>query len=185
MKEEWKSIIFKGINYTGLYEVSNFGRVKSLEREVRRGNHMLKIKEKILKPALAGNQYLAVSLSFNCKVGHYLIHHLVANAFIGKKPYRFVVDHKDNNQFNNHTDNLQYITYRLNSSKDQKNRSSKYTGVSWNKRSNKWTAYIIINGKKKHLGYFTNELDASDAYQNVLDEIKHKEWVQRAVKVGK
>lgn len=42
--------------------------------------------------------------------------------------------------------------------------SSQYKGVSWRKKSKKWTAQIQINKKLKHLGYFTEELEAAKAY---------------------
>ena len=66
-------------------------------------------------------------------------------------------------------ENLQYITQRLNSSKDKKNTSSIYTGVSWSKEKKKWKSCIRINGKSKHLGYFTDELEASNAYQKAIN----------------
>lgn len=46
--------------------------------------------------------------------------------------------------------------------------TSKYKGVSWYKPANKWRVSIWINGKQKYLGLFTNELEASHAYQNAL-----------------
>ena len=49
--------------------------------------------------------------------------------------------------------------------------TSQYKGVSWNKNKNKWVSYIKINGKKKHLGYFTSEEEAYEAYQNALKEL--------------
>lgn len=54
------------------------------------------------------------------------------------------------------------------------NPSSKYRGVSWYKSRNKWICQIIINGTKKHLGYFNTELEAHQAYQNKLSEINSK-----------
>ena len=50
--------------------------------------------------------------------------------------------------------------------------SSKYKGVSWAKKTNKWQSQIIINKKSKFLGYFKNEIDAHLAYQNKLKELK-------------
>lgn len=40
-------------------------------------------------------------------------------------------------------------------------KSSKYIGVSWNKEKNKWKSYITIEEKQKHLGYYTNEIQAT------------------------
>lgn len=50
-------------------------------------------------------------------------------------------------------------------------KSSKYKGVSWHKSRNKWRAQITINGKRKHLGYFSEEYDAHLAYERALDLI--------------
>ncbi|MEB6263623.1 AP2 domain-containing protein [Mammaliicoccus sciuri] len=45
---------------------------------------------------------------------------------------------------------------------------SKYKGVSWNKNQNKWFAFIKLNGKNKHLGYFVNEDKAGEAYNQAI-----------------
>ena len=161
-KEIWKAI--KG--YEGIYEASNWGRVKSLARELSDGRRW---KEKILKPGKSGG-YLTVNL---CKDGickNYQVHQLVAIAFLDHEPngYKIVVDHKNNNPLDNRLENLNIISHRENISKDRTGCSSKYTGVSWMKSSKKWIAYITIDGKRKHLGYFINELKASEAYQSVL-----------------
>ena len=49
--------------------------------------------------------------------------------------------------------------------------SSKYTGVSWNKRTKKWVSMIHIN-KNIGLGYFDTEIEASKAYNKALNGIK-------------
>jgi hypothetical protein len=46
--------------------------------------------------------------------------------------------------------------------------SSKYKGVSWNKKSNKWHTQIKLDGKLKHLGLFTDEYEAHLTYQKAL-----------------
>ena len=51
------------------------------------------------------------------------------------------------------------------------NKTSKYVGVYWYKDYEKWRARIKINGKQKHLGYFTNEFKAHLAYEDALEEI--------------
>lgn len=163
--------IYKDIpNYEGFYQVSNLGNVKSLERTVKYWRGKRTIKEKVLKSAKEGNGYLIVALSKNNKYKSIKIHKLVALAFLGhtSKGYDgLIVDHIDNNKLNNKLENLQLITARENCSKDRKG-SSKYTGVSWNKKANKWQSHITINYKLKNLGYFTDELEASETYQKAL-----------------
>ena len=170
-REEFRSVP----GYEGYYEVSNFGNVKSLEREfLIRGHYPGTIKEKILRPGLIGSigkKYYGLGLYKNDKRKMFKIHVLVAMAFLGHIPdgtHKMVVDHIDNNRLNNHLSNLQLISQRENSSKDKKNGTSKYTGVYWGKAKNKWVSQITINGIPKHLGYFFSEEEAHEAYQNAL-----------------
>jgi hypothetical protein len=167
-QEEFRSIP----GYEGLYEVSNFGNVKSLEREyLNKGKYPGTVKEKILKPHFTDKGYQKVNLYKDGKSRHIKNHVLVAMAFLGHKPdgtHKIVVDHIDNNPLNNHVSNLQLISQRENSSKDKKNGSSQYTGVIRNKNTNKWHSHIKINGKQKHLGLFVSEEEAHEAYQKAL-----------------
>ena len=162
MIEEYRAV--KG--YEGLYEVSNFGNVKSLKRTDSRGH---RVKERILKQSIAGNSYLRVKL-FN---GIQYVHQLVAITFLNHVPNgnKIVVDHIDNNKLNNRLDNLQLITNRENLSKEKRG-TSKYTGVYWNKQCKKWHSSITINSKIKYLGQYTNEIQASNAYQHELKRIQ-------------
>lgn len=156
--EIWKDIDgFQG------YQVSNLGNIKS----IRFG------KEKILKTSSSTGNYRKVKICVNKISYTRMVHKLVAIAFLNHNPdgMRLVVDHKDNNRLDNCANNLQIITQRHNSSKDQKDNTSNYIGVSWCKRARKWRASICVNKKYKFLGYFTNEIDAANAYQNALSAI--------------
>ena len=175
-QEEPKQEIWKDIpNYEGLYQVSNFGNVKSLERYVKGKIENRLQKENILSKRLVGNlgnQYYAVTLCNNKDRKQIKVSVLVAMAFLNHTPNGYVgftVDHIDNNPLNNNVDNLQVITKRENSSKDRKG-ISKYTGVTFNKKSNKWRSQIWINGKNKTLGSFDDELEAHRAYQKELQQ---------------
>jgi hypothetical protein len=163
--------IFKDIpEYEGLYQVSNLGNVKSLAREMVKGKRKFISKEKILKLGKDGAGYYFVNLYKNGKIKNFKIHKLVAITFLNHIPdrYRIVVDHIDNNPLNNRLENLQLISQRQNTSKDRINGSSKYIGIYWNKKANKWMALISINGKRKYLGIFSDELDAHEAYKKEL-----------------
>jgi hypothetical protein len=160
-KEIWKDIP----NYEGRYMVSNRGRAKGLKGILSTyvGNTGY-IKLKIYKPRQKGVKRVTINIC---------MHQLVAMAFLDHVPCgnKIVVDHIDNDKTNNNLNNLQLISNRENTSKDKKGGSSKYVGVYWDKPSKKWKAQIYINGKSKHLGYFTNEIDASNAYQDALKNI--------------
>lgn len=81
---------------------------------------------------------------------------------------KLVVNHKDFNKQNNYVNNLEIITQRENTNLKHIQSSSKYVGVNWAKKSNKWQSTITINNKQKFLGLFTNELDDSKAYEKAL-----------------
>lgn len=156
--------IFKDIpSYEGMYQVSNLGRVKSLKLNG----------EKILKPVIGRNGYLQVKLCNKEKQKNVKIHQLAAMAFLNHTPcgHKIVVDHKNNDKQDNRLSNLQLISQRENASKDKKG-SSKFTGVYWKKEDNKWSSQIIINGKKKYLGLFNSEVEASEYYQAALKSIE-------------
>tara|TARA_R100000781_G_scaffold113283_1_gene81466 strand:+ start:1200 stop:2006 length:807 start_codon:yes stop_codon:yes gene_type:complete len=167
--EEWKDIP----GYEGYYQCSSFGRVKSLRRFIKRTNHYMEISEKILKQQIP-QRYFCVGIKTNNLRKGYQVHQLVAMCFLGHKPngFKIVVDHKDNIKENNFVWNLQLTTNRHNASKDKEGGTSKYVGVSWNKRTKKWRAVIYHNGKETHLGLFDNEDTASEYYQNALKAIK-------------
>jgi len=154
--EVWKSI--EGYED---YEVSNLGRVKSFKVN----------KEKIMKGSVNSLGYYRVKLSKNKKKKLFNVHVLMAKAFFNHIPNGnkgLVVDHIDNNKLNNKLDNLQLISNRENSSKDKRNGTSKYIGVSWKSKEKKWVAQIQIKGKETYLGRFTNEEEAAEAYQVAL-----------------
>lgn len=164
MKNEiWKDII----GYEGLYQVSNFGRVKSSGNNKNR-------KEKILKPGKTKGNYLFVILTKNLKQELRYVHRLVAESFKNKTliGHSIVVNHKDFNRQNNFEENIEIITQRENTSKKHLKSSSIYTGVSWSKVHRKWVSNIWIYPKKKFLGYFDSEIEASIVYNIELLKIK-------------
>lgn len=106
--ETWKDI--KG--YEGLYQVSDLGRVKSLERYVRcgtNGNGKRKVNERILK-AGAYNKFGHVSVFLRKHGIGQPVHKLVMEAFVGKRPKGLVTCHNDGDPENNRLGNLRYDT---------------------------------------------------------------------------
>ena len=150
-KEIWKDIP----GYIGLYQVSNWGQVKSLKYG----------KERILKPSNGKNKYLLVNLCKDKKIKAFTIHKLMAITFLGHTPDGnvTVVNHIDNNPLNNNLDNLELVTHRYNSSCHKVN-----LGIYWNKPINKWVTHIKID-KIIHLGVFIDKQDALDMYQKALN----------------
>jgi hypothetical protein len=169
MEEIWKDIP----EYEGLYQVSNLGNIKSLPKEWFTGFGFKKHNGMILKATKSSNGYYGVRLSKNSIIKTHLIHKLVAMAFLNHKPsgFKLVIDHINDDKLDNQVENLQIVTQRFNTYKTQGKYSSKYKGVAWNRFINKWMAYIKLNGKNKHLGFFDCELKAHQAYQDALKSL--------------
>lgn len=107
MQEIWKDIE----GYEGLYQVSNFGRIKSLiHYDVENG---YKKKEHIINEWI-NRGYMSVSLSKNKKHKNFYIHRLVAIAFIENKNNKPFINHIDYNPLNNHVNNLEWCTQKEN-----------------------------------------------------------------------
>lgn len=155
--EEFRDI--KGTD--GVYQISDLGRVKSFKGKT----------DKILTGS-TGKVYRRVHIQKQDRN----IHVLVAEAFLGHTPcgYKTIVDHIDENPLNNRLDNLQLLSHRNNIAKGFKSKggTSKHVGVHWNKKADKWKACIKFKGKNRYLGLFTCELEASNAYEKALNEIK-------------
>ena len=105
--ELWKSIQ----GYEGLYEVSNLGNVRSLDRKVNQANGTIgNYKGKILKGETDNRGYKRVRLSKNNKAKKFQVHRLVALAFIPNIENKPFVNHIDENTSNNNVNNLEWVT---------------------------------------------------------------------------
>lgn len=107
MNEIWKDIE----GYEGLYQVSNLGRVQSVDR-LDGSNHRLK--GKIRSTSIRPNGYEKVILSKNSKRKGHSVHRLVAQAFIPNPENKPQVNHIDENQTNNMASNLEWSTAKEN-----------------------------------------------------------------------
>lgn len=103
--------IFKPIfGFEGAYEISTYGRIKSLERNVLKKNGTLHytISEFIMKAHITWGGYSRISLFKNSKYFKYPIHRLVAIHFIPNPIGYDQINHIDGNKQNNHIENLEW-----------------------------------------------------------------------------
>jgi len=170
MKELWKKVEEEG--YKGLYEVSNFGRVRS--------NHGRK---RFLTGSVAGTgKYKYIIFRKNNKIKGKYMHRLVAEAFLPNPQSKPQVNHKDGNRLNNHVDNLEWCTcgenhkhaYRLGLRK-RLNREGENNG---NAKLNKHQVARIrlIREVAPSLGYrrISKMFDISTA--TIRDILKNRTW---------
>jgi len=99
-EEIWKPVV----GFEDFYEVSNLGRIRGL------------IKGGILRPCTSNKGYLQVCIFTKNYRKLTTIHKIVAAAFIGPKPEKMVINHKDGIKTNNRPENLEYISYSANNS---------------------------------------------------------------------
>lgn len=102
MTEIWKWVE----GYEGLYKVSDHGNIISVPRSTTKGGNLSHVLNSI--------GYLQVSLSKKGKTKNFLIHRLVAKAFIPNPKNLPIINHKDETRSNNHVTNLEWCTSEYN-----------------------------------------------------------------------
>lgn len=105
--EIWKDIP----NYEGLYQASNLGRIKSLERIDALGR---RVNERILKPEINQYGYYLISLYKNSIQKLYSVHRLVWEAFNGQIPEGYEINHINEIKSDNRLSNLNLMTHKEN-----------------------------------------------------------------------
>lgn len=107
----WKDIE----GFEGIYQISDRGEVKSLKRTAPTQYGYRTVRERVLKPTHSEYGYPLVRLSKDNQCRTFLVHRLVAKAFIPNPDNLPCINHKDANPNNNCVDNLEWCTHKYNS----------------------------------------------------------------------
>lgn len=163
MNEEWKAVC----GYEGLYEVSNLGRVRSLDHIVEQMNNGVMTsrlyKGRILKIMVRPHGYCCVHLSNRHEAKWLSVHRLVALAFVHKPDGCDIVNHLDCDTTNNRADNLEWTTYSGNMQYASSLGHMKGNAQNLKKAQEQRKTAIIAKGKDGKIYEFNSQKEAAEA----------------------
>jgi hypothetical protein len=159
------------VGYDGIYQISDRGRVLSLER-TKKGKSSRSVREKLLKPTLGPDGYLRVLLCKDGKEKRFLVSRLVASTFLERVKDKPTVDHINRNRTDNRLENLRWA----NRTEQNRNTSSfkEHIQISFCKSSknpSKWCVAFRYENEKFKNKYFLTELQAR-AFADTLDKTR-------------
>lgn len=147
MEEIWKNIE----GFEGLYQISNYGNVKSLKYG----------KESILKPRKNKDGYLRVGLYINGKGKDYTIHRLVALYFIPNNDlFKTQINHKDENKENNNVNNLEWCDAVYNTNYGNRNKKISKQVNQYDLTGNFIRSFPSTKEIERQLGFANNNIGA-------------------------
>ena len=152
--EEWRPVV----GYEGLYEVSNIGRVRSLDRYVKgKGKSYFLHKGRVLSPGIKTEGYLIVRLQRRM----FYVHRLVTEAFLPNPDNLPEVNHKDEDKTNNRVENLEWCDHKYNMNYGTRNIRAKETAIKngyWSSLSKEEKEERRKEYKKKRKDYYKEYL---------------------------
>jgi hypothetical protein len=160
-KEIWKPVV----GYEGVYEVSNKGRIKSVERIVDAKNHKIHKRESIRNLKIH-NGYYYITLSKNSKNETLAVHRIVAMAFLDKPNEKNHIDHINTNRLDNRVENLKWCT-RLENARNPITRQNVILAHKNESYLKKAQMAKIISGKAKIVYKYSVENKYIESYESI------------------
>lgn len=172
--EYWKAIE----GYENIYEISNFCRIKSLIRSTKTWKIR---KECLLTPKKSRKYYQVVLTNINGKRKDELYHRVIANAWIEKLNIDYnVINHIDNNGFNNSISNLEWCTQSMNinhcvnqNRHKGKENSRKHSTINYNIAED----IRVYKRNNIHLSYKQISINLKISYNIVKDVLRLRSWI--------
>ena len=196
VNEEWRDVS----GYEGLYQVSNLGRVRSLDRWRKNGSGEYKQKGRILNQGYTTTGYKQIVLNKDKKRKTLKVHRLVAIAFIPNPENKPNVNHIDGNPHNNNVENLEWCTqaenvqHAINTGLKRCNIIDKeiLEDMHYNKKMSTQaiakefgvTKMIIIRNMKKYGLERKRWTNYNLTKEFILEELKNKTQTQLAKEIG-
>lgn len=189
--EIWKQIDFS----VGTYEVSTFGNVRSIERNLTRSNgrkHF--VKSKVLRPSIDGCGYNRIAMPIQGKLVTKKVHRLVAEAFIPNPDNLPQVNHINGDKTDNRIENLEWVTNDENiahairtglikmeyTDKEKKRSINKVIKKGSLNGYSKLSEVQVIEIRKKYIpGVYTREMLAKEfdvKMTTIKDVVNKKSW---------
>ncbi|MBZ5203223.1 HNH endonuclease [Planomicrobium chinense] len=145
----WKDVV----GYEGIYEVSNTGEVRTHENKTTftEMHGKRKWKQRVLKQKISKDNTCRVNLWKDGNVQTWLVHRLVAFAFIPQVPGKDYINHIDGSRLNNHVSNLEWCTH-----KENNNHAFDNDLMTSNNK------VVLLNGTTKEAHYFRSMAQAGE-----------------------
>lgn len=165
--EDMEGEIWKDIpGYEGLYEISNIPRIASVYRKSRSVKGRI-----ILRHTINRYGYVIYYLYKNKKRKTLKAHRLIMLAFVG--PSDLCIDHINMVRDDNRLENLEYVTYRENSTRAVKAKTKRDLPMGVASYRGKYSAALYVRGKRRAIGTFNTIEEASAQYQSAINDLEN------------
>jgi len=161
--EVWMPVKYNGIDYTGLYKVSNLGRVKDLRRNI-----IFRL------PNNNTDKYIPISIKKNGKSQIAPVHRIVYSSIVGPIDSTDVIDHLDSDRLNNMVHNLNKTTHRINIARACAKKRSLPTGITLSGCGKKYGVAVGWLGENITMGLYEDIDIALDLRLLIVRLIEHK-----------